>query len=100
MTAGRVAGLIEATPGGRHTPCAPSAMVFTKASTSAALAPLPIKRFVWDHETEELDGVPSRGGAIGATSPTIVDGMMYMGSGYSIFGSRPGNVLLAFEKDE
>ena len=27
-----------------------------------ALAPLAIKRFVWDHETEELDGVPSRGG--------------------------------------
>ncbi len=27
-----------------------------------ALSPLPIKQFVWDHETEELDGVPSRGG--------------------------------------
>ena len=27
-----------------------------------ALAPLTIKHFVWDHETEELDGVPGRGG--------------------------------------
>ena len=23
---------------------------------------MPVKHFVWDHETEELDGVPSRGG--------------------------------------
>ncbi|MDH3240766.1 MAG: iron-containing redox enzyme family protein [Alphaproteobacteria bacterium] len=27
-----------------------------------AKAPMPAKQFVWDHETEELDGVPSRGG--------------------------------------
>jgi hypothetical protein len=27
-----------------------------------AKAPMPVKHFVWDHETEELDGVPSRGG--------------------------------------
>jgi hypothetical protein len=27
-----------------------------------AHAPMPVKQFVWDHETEELDGVPSRGG--------------------------------------
>jgi polyvinyl alcohol dehydrogenase (cytochrome) len=59
---------------------------------------------LWEYPTqqryESVNGVPAIGGAIGATSPTIVDGMIYMGSGYSIFGSRPGNVLLAFEKDE
>ena len=59
---------------------------------------------LWEFPTqqryESVNGVPAFGGAIGATSPTIVDGMMFMGSGYSIFGSKPGNVLLAFEVDE
>lgn len=59
---------------------------------------------LWEYPTsqiyEAINGVPALGGAIGATSPTIVDGMMYMGSGYSIFGNRPGNVLLAFELDD
>ena len=59
---------------------------------------------LWEFPTaqryEAVNGVPAFGGAIGATSPTVVDGMMYMGSGYSIFGSKPGNVLLAFGLDE
>lgn len=59
---------------------------------------------LWEFPTQQryeaVNGVPAFGGAIGATSPTIVDGMMFMGSGYSIFGSKPGNVLLAFEIDE
>ena len=29
--------------------------------------------------------------------PTIVDGMLYVNSGYAQWGGRPGNVLLAFE---
>ena len=59
---------------------------------------------LWEFPTqqryESVNGVPAFGGAVGATSPTIVDGMMYMGSGYAIFGNRPGNVLLAFGLDE
>lgn len=58
---------------------------------------------LWEYPTDQryeaVNGVPAFGGAIGATSPTIVDGMMYVGSGYNIFGSKPGNVLLAFEID-
>jgi len=58
---------------------------------------------LWEYPTQQryeaVNGVPAFGGAIGSTSPTIVDGMMYMGSGYAIFGSRPGNVLLAFGID-
>ena len=29
--------------------------------------------------------------------PTIVDGMLYVASGYAQWGGLPGNVLLAFE---
>jgi polyvinyl alcohol dehydrogenase (cytochrome) len=29
--------------------------------------------------------------------PTIVDGMLYVNSGYAQWGGLPGNVLLAFE---
>lgn len=59
---------------------------------------------LWEYPTQQryeaVNGVPALGGGIGATSPTIVDGMMYMGSGYSIFGNRAGNALLAFGIDE
>ena len=59
---------------------------------------------LWEYATkrsyEAINEVPAFGGAIGATSPTIVDGMMYLGSGYAIFGNSPGNVLLAFGIDE
>ena len=38
-------------------------------------------------------------GGIGGGAPTIVDGMMYVGSGYAILSGAPGNVLLAFGLD-
>ena len=37
-------------------------------------------------------GVPWTG-----PGPTIVDGMLYVNSGYAQWGGLPGNVLLAFE---
>ena len=40
-----------------------------------------------------VDGVPTHGGAFSATGATIVDGMVYVSSGYS---GIPGNALLAF----
>ncbi len=59
---------------------------------------------LWEYSTERgyeaVNEMPAFGGAIGATSPTIVDGMMYLGSGYALFGNRPGNVLLAFGIDD
>ena len=58
----------------------------------------------WEYPTqrdfETVNGVRGFGGGIGGTAPTIVDGMMYMGSGYAILGSAPGNVLLAFGLDD
>ncbi len=55
---------------------------------------------LWEYPTqrkfETVNGVPGFGGAFGGGAPTIVDGMMYVGSGYAILGGAPGNVLLAF----
>ena len=58
---------------------------------------------LWEYAThrdfETVNGVPGFGGGIGASAPTIVDGMVYIGSGYAILGGAPGNVLLAFGLD-
>lgn len=54
----------------------------------------------WEYPTrqryEAVNGVPAYGGGIGGGAPTIVDGMMFVGSGYAILGGTAGNVLLAF----
>ncbi len=58
---------------------------------------------LWEYPTqreyETINGVPGFGGGIGGGAPTIVDGMMYLGSGYAILGGASGNVLLAFGLD-
>ena len=55
---------------------------------------------LWEYPTqreyETVNGVPGFGGGVGGGAPTVVDGMLYMGSGYAILGGAPGNVLLAF----
>jgi polyvinyl alcohol dehydrogenase (cytochrome) len=57
-------------------------------------------KIIWEFPTnrpfDTINGVKGKGGGIGASSPTIVDGMLYMGTGYAILGGSPGNVLLAF----
>jgi polyvinyl alcohol dehydrogenase (cytochrome) len=57
-------------------------------------------KVIWEFNTsrqfDTVNGAPGAGGGIGASAPTIVDGMVYMGSGYAILGGAPGNVLLAF----
>ena len=40
--------------------------------------------------------VPTKGGAMGGGGPVIVDGMLFVNSGYGAPAGRPGNVLLAF----
>lgn len=54
-------------------------------------------RIIWDFDTVRefttVNGIPARGGSFASTGPTVVDGMLYVNSGYS---SMPGNVLLAF----
>ena len=55
---------------------------------------------IWDFDTagqfRTVNGVEGRGGSINGPGPTVVDGMVYLVSGYGAFGFMPGNVLLAF----
>jgi len=58
---------------------------------------------IWDVDTyrdfDTVNGVPAHGGALNGPGATIVDGMLYVNSGYSALGFMPGNVLLAFSLD-
>ncbi len=55
---------------------------------------------LWDFDTnrsfETINGVTANGGSINAAGPTVAGGMLFVSSGYSAFGGRAGNVLLAF----
>ena len=55
---------------------------------------------LWQFDTgrafETVNGVPGRGGAIDGPAPTVAKGMVFVSSGYGLFGQTPGNVLLAF----
>jgi len=57
-------------------------------------------KIIWEYATQKefptVNGVPGNGGGFGGPGPTIVGGMLYIGSGYAILTGSPGNVLLAF----
>ncbi len=57
-------------------------------------------KIVWDadtlHDFDTVNGVKARGGSLNGTGPTVVDGVVYVNSGYGALGGMPGNVLLAF----
>jgi polyvinyl alcohol dehydrogenase (cytochrome) len=57
-------------------------------------------KILWEYDTakpfETVNKVPAKGGAIAATGPSIVNGMLFIGSGYAVTGTNSGNVLLAF----
>ena len=59
---------------------------------------------IWDFDTarefEAVNGGEVRGGSLNGAGPTIVDGMVYVLSGYGSFGFMPGNLLLAFAVEE
>jgi polyvinyl alcohol dehydrogenase (cytochrome) len=58
-------------------------------------------RLLWEVDTARdyatVNGVSAHGGAMEGPGPTIVDGMLYVNSGYGQWGGLSGNVLLAFE---
>jgi polyvinyl alcohol dehydrogenase (cytochrome) len=60
-------------------------------------------RIIWDANTtgahQTVNGVAATGGAIDGPGPVVVDGMVYVNSGYAFIGGAPGNVLLAFSVD-
>lgn len=56
---------------------------------------------IWEFNTAQqfdtVNKVPAHGGAINTAGAVVVDGMVYIGSGYAISsGASGGNVLLAF----
>lgn len=55
---------------------------------------------LWEFDTnrsfDTLNGIKGHGGSINGPAPVVVGGMLYVNSGYGAFGSRTGNVLLAF----
>jgi polyvinyl alcohol dehydrogenase (cytochrome) len=58
-------------------------------------------RLLWEVDTARDDyvtanGVRARGGAMDGPGPTVADGMLYVTSGYGLWGGKSGNVLLAF----
>jgi polyvinyl alcohol dehydrogenase (cytochrome) len=58
---------------------------------------------LWEVDTAQdyitVNGVKAKGGAMEGPGPTVVDGMLYVNSGYGSWGGIPGNVLLAFSVD-
>ena len=55
---------------------------------------------LWEYNTardfQTVNGVAAKGGSMAAPGPTIVDGTVFVGSGYTFSVGAPGNVLLAF----
>jgi polyvinyl alcohol dehydrogenase (cytochrome) len=55
---------------------------------------------VWDSDTsrefETTNGPRARGGSLDVAGPVAVGGMVYVMSGYALWGGMPGNVLLAY----
>ena len=58
---------------------------------------------LWDFNTardfDAVNGVKAKGGSLDGPGAVIVNGMVFVNSGYSRFGGLPGNVLLAFAPD-
>ena len=60
-------------------------------------------RVLWEYDSTQevatVSGATARGGSVGGGGPMIVDGMVYINSGYGIYWHMPGNLLLAFSVD-
>ena len=59
---------------------------------------------LWDFDTAKeyttVNGIQAKGGSLDGAGPVIVDGMIFVNSGYPRNGGMPGNVLLAFVPEE
>jgi len=60
-------------------------------------------KIVWDIDTAKdyltVNGVKASGGSLDQGGATIVNGVLYINSGYGQRNGQPGNVLLAFSLD-
>ena len=93
--------------GGRGTaalgaaPTAIPGVIFQGSGDGRLFAVSPDGKQLWEFNTAQEfatnNKVPARGGAIATSGASIVDGMVYVQSGYAITsGASGGNVLLAF----
>jgi polyvinyl alcohol dehydrogenase (cytochrome) len=102
-------------------PCAPSAPSGCSPAQSAAVTAIPGLVFsasmdghlrgytaedgkvIWDFDTarefQTVNGIKAKGGSIDGPGPVVVNGMVFISSGYSRFGGIAGNVLLSFSPD-
>ncbi|SOD97460.1 outer membrane protein assembly factor BamB family protein [Spirosoma fluviale] len=60
-------------------------------------------KIVWDFDTVQefktSNGIAGKGGSIDGPSPVVSGSMLFVNSGYGMFGETPGNVLIAFDLD-
>jgi polyvinyl alcohol dehydrogenase (cytochrome) len=60
-------------------------------------------KVLWDMDTARefatVNGKPAHGGSMDVAGPAIVNGMLFVNSGYGQWGGMPGNVLLVFSVD-
>ncbi|MBZ5577426.1 MAG: PQQ-binding-like beta-propeller repeat protein [Acidobacteriia bacterium] len=60
-------------------------------------------KVLWDTDTarefETVNGKAAHGGSMDAAGPAVVNGMVFVNSGYNQYGGAPGNVFLAFSVD-
>ena len=76
-------------------------VVFTGAWDGVLRALSTDGKVIWEYNTGQafntVNGVPAKGGSLGQPGATIVDGMVFVGSGYiGTMNGTPGNVILAF----
>ena len=60
-------------------------------------------KVLWTYDTVQdyktVNGARGHGGALDQAGATVVDGWVYLHSGYANWGALPGNVLLAFKPE-
>ena len=60
-------------------------------------------KVLWDYDTAKdyatVNGITASGGSLDQGGATIVNGVVYINSGYALRYGQPGNVLLAFSVD-
>jgi polyvinyl alcohol dehydrogenase (cytochrome) len=60
-------------------------------------------KIMWDYDTAKdfptVNGIKGSGGSLDQGGATIVNGVVYINSGYGQRYGQPGNVLLAFSVD-
>jgi polyvinyl alcohol dehydrogenase (cytochrome) len=49
-----------------------------------------------DRDYDTVNRIKAHGGSFGSAGPTVAGGMVFMGSGYAVGFTKPGNALLAF----